>query len=137
MKILFLDIDGVVNCSTTTQRHRGFIGIDPVMAFIVGKIQLDTDCKVVLSSTWRLMPGGKEEVEKQVCEIFDVTPSLPGIRGDEVNAWLEKHPEVEKYAIVDDNSDFYPGQKLFLTEWITGITEDVAKQITEYLNKEE
>jgi hypothetical protein len=29
MKVLFLDMDGVVNCKTTRQRHHGLMGIDP------------------------------------------------------------------------------------------------------------
>lgn len=134
MKILFLDIDGVVNCKTTLQRHRGFIGIDPYMAFLVGKIMLDTDCQVVLSSSWRHFPDGREEVERQVCQILDITPQpTTGIRGDEIAAWLEKHPEVEKYAILDDNSDFHDDQPLFQTSWEIGITPEIAAAVTNHL----
>jgi hypothetical protein len=32
MKVLFLDIDGVVNCLTTKTRYLGLTGIDPRMA---------------------------------------------------------------------------------------------------------
>lgn len=136
MKVLFLDIDGVVNCKSTTQRHRGFIGIDPYLAFIVGKIQLDTDCEVVLSSSWRLMEDGCDEVRKQVVKFIDVTPDNKGLtdRGCEVKAWLEQHPEVTRYAILDDNSDFHKDQHLFKTSWDTGITEQIAKAVTEHLN---
>lgn len=133
-KILFLDIDGVVNCATTTQRHRGAIGIDPYMAFIVGKIQLDTGCSVVLSSTWRLWEETRDEVRRQVVDFIDVTPDLPdSFRGSEINAWLADHPEVTRYAIVDDATDFYLDQPLFKTNWDTGITEEIAKDITDYL----
>lgn len=102
MKILFLDIDGVCNCETTSQRHRGYIGIDPYMAFLVGKIQLDTDCQVVLSSAWRHTQDGIDEVKAQVCDLLDITPSLAytpeeqGIevnhthRGHEIKAWIDK-----------------------------------------------
>lgn len=137
MKVVFLDIDGVCNCATTKQRHRGYIGIDPYMAFLVGKIFLDTDAKLVLSSTWRLWPETREEVKKQVYEIYDITEDIrPGFRGAEVRKWLEEHPEVTKYAILDDNSDFYPDQKpnFFKTTWETGITEEIAKKVTEHLN---
>lgn len=50
-KILFLDIDGVVNSEQSFKegRQRDHHGIDPYMAFLVGKIQLDTGCEVVLS----------------------------------------------------------------------------------------
>jgi hypothetical protein len=74
-------------------------------------------------------------VEKQVCSIFDVTPNLPGgFRGDEVQAWLDEHPEVMRYAIVDDDVDFHESQRVFRTEWSTGITDETATQIIDYLN---
>lgn len=135
MKVLFLDIDGVVNCSSTRQRHRGMIGIDPLLAFRVGKIVLDTECTVVLSSSWRNWPEGVDEVRHQVYEIYDVTPNLKsGFRGDEVKAWLDKHPEVERYAILDDDSDFHADQPLFQTSWTKGITDDLVRRVTEYMN---
>lgn len=137
MKVLFLDIDGVVNCEKTAQRHRGYIGIDPHMAFIVGKIFLNTDAKLVLSSTWRLWPETRREVAKQVYEIFDVTEDIrPGFRGAEVRKWLSEHPEVERYAILDDNTDFYPDQmpNFFRTYWSTGITEEIAQKVIDHLN---
>jgi len=145
-KILFLDIDGVCNCATTQQRHRGFIGIDPYMAFLVGKIQLDTGCQVVLSSAWRHSVDGVEEVERQVVLLLDQTPSL-GLtpeervgahthRGREIQAWLDEHPEVTKYAILDDDSDMLESQQpnFFKTSWQTGITPEIAKAVTEHFN---
>lgn len=137
MKVIFLDIDGVANCRATAQRHRGYIGIDPIMAFTIGKIFLDTDAKLVLSSTWRLWPETRLEVQKQIYDIFDVTPDIRGdFRGKEVRAWLEAHPDVERYAILDDNTDFYPDQmdNFFRTYWETGITDEIAKKVTEHLN---
>lgn len=141
MKILFLDIDGVVNCATTTQRHRGYIGIDPYMAFMVGKIVLDTDCKVVLSSSWRGLEESEEEIERQVTKLYDVTPHSGrypdrDLRGYEIKDWLDKHPEVTKYAILDDNSDMLPEQMpfFFQTSWETGITDEIMKKVIEYFN---
>lgn len=139
MKVLFLDMDGVVNCATTQQRHRGFIGIDPYLAFLVGKIQLDTGCSVVISSSWRLMPDDSlDEIRKQVVDFIDVTPNNLGQtdRGCEVNAWLELHPEVTRHAILDDNTDFHKDQPLFKTDWNTGITPEIAGLVTKYLNEE-
>lgn len=153
MKVLFLDIDGVVNCATTTQRHRGTIGIDPYMAFLVGKITLDTGCKVVLSSTWRHWEDAREEVRKQVVDFIDITPSMPipysekerlGLssmaelceRGKEIADWLVRNPTVERYAILDDDSDMLPEQlpNFFKTSWQTGLTEEIANRVTEHLN---
>lgn len=141
MKVLFLDIDGVVNCVTTAQRHRGFIGIDPYMALLVDRIIQATGCEVVLSSTWRLFPESRKEVEKQVCKFIDVTKSMPlkgGVemheRGKEVAEWLSRHPEVERYAILDDSRDFMPDQPLFNTSWSTGLTQEIANDVIAHLN---
>lgn len=149
MKVLFLDIDGVVNCATTSQRHRGFIGIDPHMAFMVGKIVLDTDCKVILSSSWRHSSEGIAEVERQVTNIYGVTPSLGYTnyedkpRGHEIAAWLKTHQEtcltpdcITAYAILDDDSDMLDSQAahFFKTLWTVGITPEIAAAVTAHLN---
>lgn len=144
-KVLFLDIDGVVNSQVTAQRHRGVIGIDPYMAFLVGKIVLDTDCEVVLSSTWRLGEESRNEVRRQVVEFIDVTPYLDEgegatwrhlERGHEIKAWLDAHPDVEVYAILDDDSDMLPEQlpNFFQTTWKEGITKEIAEAVTRHLS---
>ncbi len=136
MKVIFLDIDGVLNCANTKQRHRGFIGIDPYMALIFCRIPEATGAKVVISSSWRHFKGGLEEIEKQVCKFIDITPTLRGeIRGEEIEAWLKQHPEVEKYAILDDDSNFLPDQPLFKTEWKLGLTEEMVNRVIKYLNE--
>ncbi len=144
MKVLFLDIDGVVNCRSTTQRHRGFIGIDPHMAFMVGKIVLDTDCKVVLSSSWRSTEDGITEVESQVVKLYDCTPSSwygkekdhHSTRGEEIQKWLDVHPEVTKYAILDDDSDMLESQlpNFFKTTWLNGLSKEIAAEVTKHLS---
>jgi hypothetical protein len=136
MKVLFLDIDGVVNCAKTTQRSRGYIGIDPVLADKVRRIIKLTRCNVVLSSAWRLDEQSRNEVRKKVCDFMAVTPNIgSGFRGFEVLTWMQSRPDVKTYAILDDNTDFYAEQPLFKTEWETGITDDVAMEVVNYLNK--
>jgi hypothetical protein len=135
MRVLFLDIDGVVNSRNTTN-FKELWPLDQHMAFMVGKIQLDTDCKVVLSSSWRHHPDGVEVVRKRIVDIYDITPSLSGHRGEEVKRWLSEHPEVTRYAILDDESDFYNDQPLFKTNFETGLTEEIAKAVTQHLNEE-
>lgn len=137
MKILFLDIDGVVNCRNNFS-NRGFTGIDPYMAFLVGKIVLDTGCKVVLSSSWRHHERGKEEIKKQVVDFIDITGNCcSGIRGVEIHNWLKEHKEVERYAILDDEGDMLLWQKdnFFKTSFETGITPEIAEAVIKHLNK--
>jgi hypothetical protein len=137
VKVLFLDIDGVLNSRSTTN-FKELYPIDPYMAFLVGKIQLDTDCKVVLSSSWRHHPDGVATVDKNIVKLYGSTPITTDpahLRGDEIKLWLADHPEVIRYAILDDDSDFYPDQPLFKTTFDTGLTDEIAKQVTEYLNE--
>ena len=136
-KILILDIDGVVNCKTSAAFKDSMFAIDPYMAFLVGKIVLDTGCEVILSSSWKHSKEGIDEVEKRVCKILGTTPdSENGFRGDEINMWLAQRTDIGRFAILDDDSDFYPEQipYLFKTTWDKGITPEIAGEITKYLN---
>lgn len=134
MKILFLDIDGVVNSRLSTDFRNNLYPIDPYMAFLVGRIQLQTGCEVVLSSSWRLHPDGIQKVRESIVDVLDKTPYLGGPRGNEIKWWLDNHPEVEKYAILDDDSDFYPDQHLFKTTFEEGLTDEIAEAVIKHLN---
>jgi len=138
MKILFLDIDGVLNSAKTfaALKKDDVFPIDPHKAFMVGKIQLDTGCEVVLSSAWRHSALGVKEVEKRVVKLLDTTPSSKdGVRGWEIRTWLKQHPEVTRYAILDDDSDMLSEQmpSLFQTTWQIGITPEIVIAVVEYL----
>jgi len=53
--ILFLDVDGVLNCQTTTERSpSGMIGIEDVQLNFLKELVDETNSLIVLSSTWRL-----------------------------------------------------------------------------------
>lgn len=146
-KVLFLDVDGVLNSQETffrtkNERDSLFL-IDPYMALLVGRILEATGAQIVLSSSWRHHPDGIAVVERRVAKILDTTPSLPRPsgtgaeyyeRGKEIEAWLEKNEWVEKYAILDDDSDFMPEQPLFKTSWQTGLTDEIAATVIQYLN---
>lgn len=151
MKILFLDIDGVCNSEETFRKDgKCHFPIDPYMAFLVGKIQLDTGCKVVLSSSWRHHPESVEHVHRRIVNIYDTTGSEPldptrpsGVencqRGREIKAWIDSQKyKVDRYAILDDDSDMLPEQlpNFFKTSWKTGLTEEIAKKVIEHLNNE-
>lgn len=140
-KVLFLDIDGVCNSAQymTSGAHRkgSLLGIDPYPAFMVGKIQLDTNCEVVLSSTWRLSEKTRQEVREQVVDFVDITPDFGSRpRGEEIQDWLDRNPDVTRYAILDDDSDMLESQapNFFKTTWEQGLTEEIAKKVTEHLN---
>lgn len=142
MKVLFLDIDGVCNSRRFANEGNSlWNNTDPEAVKLIRRIIKETDCRVVLSSTWRMYPDSRKAVREQVCHYIDCTKDMQdgakwGIveRGLEVQEWLDRHPEVIQYAIVDDNSDFLPKQWLFRTTFDQGITEDIAQAIIDHLN---
>jgi len=142
-KLIFLDVDGVLNSRITFTRARttsGIIGIDPYLTILVDRILQATGAKVVLSSSWRHSDEGMAMVNKAI-PLIDKTPSCcTGIRGAEIYAWMSRNVPYEisdevKYAIIDDESDMLIWQKdnFFQTSFETGITEEIAQKIINHL----
>jgi Swiss Army Knife RNA repair-like protein len=83
---------------------------------------------------------GREIVEKKIIRCFDVTPILHDLglsRGHEIQAWLNEHPEVERYAILDDDNDMLEHQMVnfFQTSCRTGITPEIADRIVAHFTR--
>lgn len=119
-KVLFLDIDGVLNSRRTVIATGGYphsfepscrARFDWVAVRMIRELCEKEGASIVLSSSWR---HGKNSVHECAngldLPIFDKTPDLPGVRGEEIQDWLNRHPEVTHYAIVDDNSDMLGSQ---------------------------
>lgn len=120
--ILFLDIDGVLNTThylkygDDSEDPDGLTSdqaqIDPKKVELLNKIVLTTGCDVVISSSWRLtnkLADIREILKSRGFQgrIVDTTPFLSGpIRGDEIQAWLNKHAElgskVKSFVILED-----------------------------------
>ncbi len=113
MKIIFLDIDGVLNCEDAYLsgecKHREWVwedgrkdhhqGFCSWSKNLLNKLIDETEAKIVISSTWRM--GGIDfmrkvwELEGMSGEIIGITPSLriQGIsvpRGIEIKYFLEE-----------------------------------------------
>jgi HAD domain in Swiss Army Knife RNA repair proteins len=116
MKLLFLDIDGVLNCTVTTERWNGLAGIDRRLASMFLQWLSGKDVGVVLSSTWRLYDDTKEHLAAAGLSWIGQTPDLRAIRGHEIAQFLNETPGVESYAILDDCSDMLPEQLPFLVQ---------------------
>jgi hypothetical protein len=138
VKVLFLDIDGVVNNKRTDKKFRNLMAIDPAMAALIQRIVQNTGCEIILSSSWRLFQNGRDEIERKVCKFADITPILHAPRGHEIKVWLTLHPEIEHYAILDDAESILPEQRanFFQTTWESGLTEDIALAVEKHLNEE-
>ena len=141
MKILFLDVDGVLNCRRTPQIITSIYPLDPYMVLLVDRIIRATDCKVVLSSAWRNHPQGVEIVNKSI-PLLDITEDFATIRGKEIEKWLTTDhfcctkKEIKKYAILDDTDEFFGSQRdnFFKTSYEFGLTEEIANNVINHLN---
>jgi len=109
--IIFLDIDGVLNCKTTVDRIRGCYGIDPEKVALLNKILRFTGAKVVISSTWRIlwrMDNLLAVLQSRGFEggIIGKTPRrLSGFRANEIDAWMETNNYHGPFLILDDDAD--------------------------------
>jgi hypothetical protein len=114
--VLFLDVDGVLNrCGASNQ------GLETDKCDRLANLCRLTGCRVVVSSTWRkkehqmdrllglfrsrgiVCIGQTPELvaERKLLDGFMLYTAKP--RRDEIRAWLDAHPRVARYAILDDD----------------------------------
>lgn len=120
MKVIFLDIDGVLNSMDwfeKTKNSKGHREIDPQKVEFLKEIVDETNSKIVLSSTWRGLAKNENEEEhpmysylvntlrKHGMEIYGHTPYIGQNRPKEIKAWLEKNKkeEIESFVSLDDD----------------------------------
>lgn len=140
MKVIFLDLDGVLVLKKDEEAET----FDHDCCMRLREILTQTQCKLVLSSTWRLFPP---DVHRMFCmlkpyqitlqDFLGKTP-LRDRREEEIEAFLKKHPEIEQYIVLDDSKAEF-GEKfsdhLVLTQATTGITQQIMQMCVEKLNR--
>jgi histidinol phosphatase-like enzyme len=141
MNILFLDIDGVLNHTKTKDRTpSGFYGLDDDKVSLLKTVTEKTNCKIVLSSTWRKKSDMIDYIKSKGIEIFDITPNLEKLRGFtyisperglEIDDWLKNcNIKVKKFVIVDDDDDMaHLKEYLVQTNFREGLTNEKADEI--------
>lgn len=131
MKVIFLDIDGVLN-SHRTYYTLGNIDewkcLDPIAVGLIRRLCEKTNAWVVISSTWRILYD-IEEFKKNFEDIYgwkipliDITENLSVPRGQEIQKWLDENNEVNEYVIIDDDSDMLPGQNFVSVNVLHGFS---------------
>lgn len=122
IKVIFLDIDGVLNCNKTARKTMsGYTFVGNRQLKNLRRIIHETHAKVVLSSDWRYDRDNqrynsdflelKDELNYNGIQFYGFTPELPGAhRGAEINEWLSKHKEVSNFVILDDRTDIEPNK---------------------------
>lgn len=159
MKVIFLDIDGVLNSEkfwtekSQSQRRleaeqqgynidecRAFANIDKEAVYLVNYIVENTNAEVVISSTWRSdwnLPyilrfmGLKKPY-------YGVTPyDRTRHRGTEIRKWLNDYNNI-RYVILDDDTDMLEEQNPYFIHisFREGITKELADKAIEILNND-
>ena len=142
MKVLFLDIDGVMNNDGLLNRH-GIYAVGEEMLDRLKRIVDATGCKIVLSSTWRLYKDAREVVDQKLAtrglevidETIEITPpklSMFVPRSDEIEEWLGRNV-VDQFAILDDCTDAGIEGHFFRTDTRIGLTDEITVQVIAHL----
>lgn len=158
MKVIFLDIDGVLNEEKSRSRCCGYKGIDDKKVGNLASIVNATGAKIVLISTWKddwrkadkarqgMMANYLDKkLKKQGLTVFDKTESVGKAsgfhlsRGEGILQFLSTHT-VEKYVILDDYQFDYDGCGLTGNYVKTdnkngGLTEELSQKAIEILNR--
>ncbi len=110
MKIIFLDIDGVLNSDEYFDKIKNLNinGIEndiDVSKIVLLKKSLDeTGAKIVLTSSWRYTRKAQELKQLLLSYgiIVDCTPFIDNERGIEIKKWLQEHNDIQDFLILDD-----------------------------------
>lgn len=156
--VLFLDIDGVLNGMShdfddappdATLHERMSRHMVPELVARLVRVLRETGCLVVVSSTWRLRFSAAEIAAMMAARGLPLdmlgrfigrTDSQPvpydwpdrsgRERGLQIQRWLDATPGVERFAIVDDDSDMaHLHPFLVQTDTLTGMTDADADRL--------
>ena len=128
MRVLFLDIDGVLNAHEPLCPHVMCGQIHDDKAALLKSVLLETEAKIVLSSAWRYLVLRGEmnliginwlfrshglpnqsiiditRADTMQRETWDGSQPWPVVdeRGKQIADWLEHNPGIDGYAVIDD-----------------------------------
>lgn len=161
MKIIFLDIDGVLNsdvwykkqCIDYSAPSRLQEHLDSYAIGLLNKMIAKTQAKIVLSTTWRLHYS--LEAIQQIfnnCdftgEIIGQTPDLVSlhssfVRGNEILQWCKenealigkKYYHFKSYVILDDKDDmlYWQRNNFFQVDRYCGLTPSKVSAVIRFL----
>ena len=148
MKVIFLDVDGVLNSVETTTLCYGFVGIDDEKVAKLRKIVEATGAQIVLSSSWKhdWEPLDKDKQNKYGDyldqKLNKTSEANSECRGEGIVEWVGTH-EVDSFIILDDEwFDFKElglQSRVIKTEFYDengGLTDNHVELAIELLNSE-
>lgn len=110
-KVLFLDVDGVLNILSTTYYSAGHhvLGHDPIEPHLMRRLEFILDrvpgCMIVVSSSWffkQLVSKLTKARFKYVDRIIDRTPRGEDERGDQIKEWITTNNFTGRYVVLED-----------------------------------
>lgn len=148
MKVLFLDIDGVLNSRTYLKfcYDQGVLPddkIDPAAVARLNQITDATGAHIVVSSTWRLPYVWNKNVDKLVTllqktgikgDILGATPdhNRSHGRGGEIQDWMNRCKldgiQIDAFVILDDDDDMGDLSKFLVKTTFADGLQDVHVQ---------
>lgn len=156
MKVIFLDVDGVLNYPSSDARApSGAMGVASPPLSILKEIVLRTGARIVLISTWKNEWSRNEELcsadgkylERKLyrngMRILDkTTDPLFMRRGKGIRNWLDMHTHVDKWIVLDDMCfPDYDGEgirdHLIQTDPLVGLTTEHIEIAERMLGKKE
>ena len=129
MKVIFLDVDGVINLNYWLQSHQKEISygtlIDKEKIELVAKIVHKTGAELVMHSGWRFwFDNDMQPIRKEAQNLIDLllesglsiyamTPDLTTeeirktkmfskVKASEIFLWLKQNPNIDKWIVLDD-----------------------------------
>lgn len=154
MRVIFLDIDGVLNSEewdryvqsfTYGARFNSCYLLSQEMILRLQNVIFQTNAEIVLTSSWRTNERAMCALTRQLSlyhlSIRDSTVSYAyGNRADEVKLWIKSHSNVTSYAIIDDYDDGFTQDEVLSTHFVQtayayGLTHEKAAEIIEILSK--
>ncbi len=125
------------------------MAIDLTGMVLLKQIVDATDAKIVLSTSWR-EHWSKELINCDSTgvlinrvfstyglQIFDKTPKLHERRETEIKNWLDTHPDVEKFVVLDDrilSADYLNGHFIKTFNYFDGLNETAVQKAIDILN---
>ena len=154
-KIIFLDIDGVLNCISSKSSCNGVIGIDNNKVKLLSKIVEGSGAKIVLISSWKDGWDRRDEYQNEFGRyltqklkrkniyIFDKTVDNGKNRGQGIWNWL-KDKGVLSWIVLDDEifpdyDNYDVTNHLIQTSFYQengGIQQEHVEKAIEILNRE-
>jgi hypothetical protein len=130
-RILFLDVDGVLNCRADS----GSDGLGDSHLRQLKRIVDEVECQIVLISSWRLADDLMEKLRvafdrHHIPFWIDMTSDLAGDRAEEVQGWISQHGPCIGVLIDDDCDGFETtGLRCIETSVDHGLTAELATEV--------